>query len=243
MDNFTRNQQIISLHFEGNSLTTIGKKFALTRERVRQIVVKAGYKTQLAPRKPKPLKRSMTKVEYFWSKVDRRGDNECWPFNGNLAPNGYARLYWRGKRTYAFHVAYLLTHSKKHTGVLRLICKNGACANPAHIKDGTMKEAIKDRRVNRLTPELVHLVRERYNAGELTIKQMSIELDCSYETALRIARNRAWTGGRNGNTKLNDSQIEYIRSSTGKSGHTLAKELKVSPSLIQRVLKREGAYK
>lgn len=79
-------------------------------------------------------------VAHFWAKVKIGGTAMCWPWQGHLA-NGYGRF--RGERAHRY--AYRL-----HKGdipeelMVRHLCGNKLCVNPAHLEVGTMKENAAD---------------------------------------------------------------------------------------------------
>ncbi len=73
----------------------------------------------------------------FWSKVDKRGPDECWPWLGakskpnNGAPSGYGTF--RSNR--AHRVSYTLIKGEIPQGlVLDHLCRNPECVNPAHLE-------------------------------------------------------------------------------------------------------------
>lgn len=90
--------------------------------------------------------------DYFWSKVDRRSDLECWPWVGrSRAKNGYGRLdIWGEEGVYANRVAYLIAHpgsislrapkSKETPEFVLHTCDSPSCCNPAHLMVGTHAE-------------------------------------------------------------------------------------------------------
>jgi hypothetical protein len=86
-------------------------------------------------RMPKPLS------ERFLAKVDRRGPDECWPWQGAKLPAGYGKI-GRGGRgegwTLAHRVAYALAYGDPPDDRLILhSCDNPSCCNPAHLRVGS----------------------------------------------------------------------------------------------------------
>jgi hypothetical protein len=76
----------------------------------------------------------------FWSKVDRRGDDECWPWLAYRKPAGYGQFTVRkGVFATASRVALALTLGRPlvRGEVACHACDNPPCCNPAHLFVGT----------------------------------------------------------------------------------------------------------
>lgn len=82
----------------------------------------------------------------FWAKVDRRGDNECWPWLG-AHTNGYAVFSWSGGQK-AHRFAYELLVGPIPEGLVidhvrARGCVRRDCTNPQHLEAVTNSENVK----------------------------------------------------------------------------------------------------
>jgi hypothetical protein len=102
-------------------------------------------KRNIAPKPIRPL--SQKDIDRFWSKVDRRGPDECWPWLGGKTSDGYGRFKYGRCEYKAIRVAYYLQTGKlPDTGMSILhSCDFPACQNAAHLREGTTRENMKDR--------------------------------------------------------------------------------------------------
>ncbi|MBN2192871.1 MAG: HNH endonuclease [Polyangiaceae bacterium] len=78
----------------------------------------------------------------FWSRVDRRGPEECWPWLARVKQDGYGLVDVDvdGKRTTTVvnRVAWELTRGEIPEGLLVCHhCDNPRCCNPSHLFLGT----------------------------------------------------------------------------------------------------------
>jgi hypothetical protein len=80
--------------------------------------------------------------ERFWSRVDKSG--ECWLWTGSRNAAGYGRTSVNDKTTAAHRVSLLLAGVDIAGKIVRHICDNPPCVNPAHLRIGTQSENIVD---------------------------------------------------------------------------------------------------
>lgn len=88
----------------------------------------------------------------FWSKVDVRGPDECWPWKAcrsgrKKSGKLYGRFGLRGRQIITAHrAAYLLTHGEVADDLFVCHrCDYTLCCNPLHLWEGTAADNAADR--------------------------------------------------------------------------------------------------
>lgn len=83
-------------------------------------------------------------VERFWSKVDIKGNEECWDWTAGKSSSGYGKIRIKNKDYRANRVSLFLK-----TGIWDVCamhtCDRPCCVNPKHLKWGSYKENIDDK--------------------------------------------------------------------------------------------------
>lgn len=158
----------------------------------------------------------MSDIDRFWSKVDIRGDKECWPWT-NGCHNGYGVFWYKGKNVRANRFALEITSGPPpFDGAMSLhSCHNPPCCNPNHLRWGTALDNHDDKTI-RFGP----LVGENSNrtmidqetadkilkmrVDGLKIGEISEELSLPYTLVENIYVGRAWSHrlGVDGNPTL-----------------------------------------
>lgn len=83
--------------------------------------------------------------ERFWAKCEQR--DSCWIWTACLQPNGYGKFGYHGRTWLTHRLAFERLTGEVHTDPLDHLCRNRACANPAHLERVTT--AINNQRANR----------------------------------------------------------------------------------------------
>lgn len=105
------------------------------------------------PRKPGAGRRANSPSE-IWSKVDKRGPDECWPWKGWRNEQGYGRTEIKDVAYYAHRVIFDLVNpgvitlaapKMNESGFIRHSCDNPPCCNPVHLLVGTHQDNMDDK--------------------------------------------------------------------------------------------------
>jgi hypothetical protein len=155
-----------------------------------------------------PNKKSKEEVlAAFWTRVDIRGPDECWPWK-EKAVNGYGQVRVWGGVTYAAHRIAWFLDRKRNPGKwkIRHKCDNGICCNPKHLVRGTQKQNVRDSIIRgriserkgicnnfaKLDDDKVRWAREVVLSKRMTLKQAAAQLNVNFTTIHLAVRRHTW---------------------------------------------------
>lgn len=133
---------------------------------------------------------------------DYDNTGSCWEFTARKNPDGYGYLKIGKQNKRCHREIYLMFHTNENPFVVRHICNNPACINPAHLRGGTQKDNAEDR-VNsnrggylkgsfngrsKLTNDDVLFIRK----SELSGAELGRMFNITDVQALKIKKLKAW---------------------------------------------------
>jgi hypothetical protein len=140
----------------------------------------------------------------FWSKVDKRGKDECWPWKGSKTNGGYGRFTLPNHiGTTAHRFSWSLKYSMPSPELeVCHKCDNRECVNPNHLFVGTPKDNALDKvskgRQSRLHGETnpqAKLKEEQIKmirSSTLGHSALAKELGVDYSRIYQIRNGKGW---------------------------------------------------
>jgi hypothetical protein len=136
----------------------------------------------------------------FWSKVQKT--DQCWEWVGYVHPSGYGQISRGGRdgHTYVHRVSWEIHYGCAPDGLYVLHrCDNRRCVNPTHLFLGTYADnhqdmILKGRSAHtKLNLQQVRDIRQRYEAGGITNRQLALEYGVTTSCIKAITGYHNWT--------------------------------------------------
>lgn len=99
------------------------------------------------PMKVKFMGFDKATIERFWSKVDKRGPDDCWEWQGAKCPRGYGS-FWLEKSSFNTHRVAMFFDNNRYLDKSEVVCHkcdNKTCVNPQHLYVGTQSRNMLDK--------------------------------------------------------------------------------------------------
>lgn len=187
----------------------------------------------MASNNPKPLPTfSAEDIKRFWSKIDVRGPEECWPWMANKNAKGYGNFRAANRQLRANRVAlYLSTGVDPFPLEACHSCDFPPCSNGRHLSPGTTQANIAERDIKGRTAR-------GDRSGPRLHPDRMLRGD---QHPNRIRPERMARGERQHLAKLSAAQVVEIRllNHDGVSSRALGIKFGVDKSTIKRIVRRK----
>lgn len=185
------------------------------------------------------MRPTQEEIERFWSKVDKKGENECWLWTGGQKnKEGYGGFWLNelGNTVNCHKLMFIIVHNFDWDDipdgiVIRHTCNNYYCINPKHLKLGTYKDNSQDMidagnsmkgkenpKKRKLTIEIANELRELWKTGNYTYVGICSMYGISTDTLHRILANISYRNEnykrvtfKHVNNKLSKENVQEIR--------------------------------
>lgn len=161
-------------------------------------------------------------ITRFWSFVERRGPDDCWPWKGSKFTGGYGQMKIGPRNVRVHRVAYFIQHGADPLDKPILhSCDFPPCCNGAHLRADTYQanivECVAKGRANpahgerhgsrtkpeqwargervgssKLTSDDISEIRRLYSTGALTQQRIADQFGVARETVGVIVRGERW---------------------------------------------------
>lgn len=162
--------------------------------------------------KPLPM---WERIETFWSRVDKKGPDDCWLWLGRPdEQTGYGKYSWNSKTNSAHRFAWISTFGEIPKGLHVLHkCDVRLCQNPNHLFLGTNTDNVHDmwakgrgskpprtkpiseggkRVIKNITVENVKQIRAMWVPHKVSVRKISLALGLPYKGVETAVSKQHW---------------------------------------------------
>jgi len=135
----------------------------------------------------------MSIIKRFWTKVNKRGPDDCWEWLGKPGANGYGRFRIKGNRQEPHRISWAIAYRTWPIPKDKYIChkcNNKLCVNPAHLYLGTPAQNQQD--ASSLTLENVQEIRYLREFEGYSYDQLSFKFNVTVGGIGNICNKKRW---------------------------------------------------
>lgn len=144
-------------------------------------------------------------LEKVFNKYIPEPNSGCWLWEGAVSWSGYGLIWYQGKQLKAHRVSYAL-HNIDYDANLCILhsCDTPCCVNPKHLRQGTHKDNMLDKKIrwrtnygekctfSKLNKEQVWEIRELYKNNNITQKEIAKIYNVDQSLISDIINNKIW---------------------------------------------------
>jgi hypothetical protein len=155
-----------------------------------RVGLEPGGVTRPAPAATSTKEATMTDpTGRFWSKVDRRGVDECWLWMHSCTHDGYGQFKLDNRMMRAHRVAYLFSIGAIPDDLqIDHLCRNRRCCNPMHMELVTTRENTRRGSKVKLTLEQARAIKRSTGPG----LDVAAEFGVTRSTVYTIRNGQSW---------------------------------------------------
>jgi hypothetical protein len=200
---------------------------------------------------PKPLPPLTDKdISRWWSHVDKRGPNECWPWLAGKDKDGYGKFSIRDDQGKCLHLRairvgfFIQKEVDPYPDLVLHTCNNPPCCNGSHWKTGTPRDNADDRaEAGHDTHGDAHWARKDPKAFAAMLHAGTFAKDSwarGDKNGSRVHPERLKRGEDCHSSKLTSEQVTLIRNLhlSGFTNVHLSRQFNVSPHAIRCIVLR-----
>lgn len=161
----------------------------------------------LLPEEMVALGEDLKAQKRFWSHVEKKDKNQCWPWMSALSQKGYGVFNYRQKTMKSHRISYFLSFGTLIDGLLVCHrCDNPPCCNPNHLFLGTAMENQRDSILKgrsrkaigeyassaKLKEDQVVEIRCLHSVGNTSFKKLSTIFGVARSTVEKIVKRKTW---------------------------------------------------
>jgi predicted DNA-binding protein YlxM (UPF0122 family) len=189
------------------------------------------------PQSDKQIKFSDKDIERFWSKVNKKGPDDCWEWMASKNASGYGYFWQKTKNFGAHRVAFMLENEAIPLGmVVCHSCDNPGCCNPLHLFPGTHQDNANDmvnkgrslrgeRNVlSKLKESDVIAIKELYSCGDISFGSLARKFSVTRWAIKSVIKGLSWRHMEARSEHISTDSLAKVRSRRSQIDHLVSSD-------------------
>jgi hypothetical protein len=139
------------------------------------------------------MKLTDKQIQKFWAKVNIKGIDDCWEWQGALQGMGYGDIKINGKTYNAHRISFMLANGYMPRLFILHNCDNRKCINPRHLREGThLENMFEMRKRGRAGKKLTRRDVSEIRQAKGTHREIAKRFNVSHRTIGQVLRRQTW---------------------------------------------------